>query len=222
MQINGLGNHSADMHQVTECFHNHDTKRETGGLKMAPKQAAVQQQKPETALSQDGKFSLSAWVQKLLSGGKGLLGRLWGSNAVNAEQSATEAAKAAGQSMEALGAQQVVTPLTAPGEEHKLTANGEKLVNPYFVEVDNNSQATENLWQKMRSKVQNITGNLRKKFSGRNSFQTGAQEQPKEDLRRHSRYRKENEEIDCILTDDSYLMDSYDRKGEYSKLSTKK
>lgn len=222
MQINGLGNHSADMHQVTECFHNHDVKRSTGGLKAAPKQETAQQQHPETVLSQEGKFSLSAWVEKLLAGGKGLLGRLWGGNAADAAQSASDVAKTAGQGIEALAASQVETPLTLSGEETKLTANGEKLVNPYFVEVDNEAQANENLWQKMRSKVQNIAGSLRKQFSGRNSFQTGAQEQPKEDLRRHSRYRKENEEIDCILTDDSYLLDSYDRKGEYSKLSTKK
>jgi hypothetical protein len=57
-------------------------------------------------------------------------------------------------------------------------------------------------------------------FQTRSSFQSGSR--PKGDLRRKSRYRKDEVEIDCILTDDSYLMDSYDRKGEYSKLTTKK
>ena len=54
-----------------------------------------------------------------------------------------------------------------------------------------------------------------------NSFQAG-KERSREDLRKHSKFRKDELEIDCILTDDSYLLDSYDRKGEYSKLSTKK
>ncbi len=70
-----------------------------------------------------------------------------------------------------------------------------------------------------------LAGHLPKKFSGflqtRNSFQA-RQQKPKQDLRKHSKYREDKVEIDCVLTDDSYLLDSYDRKGEYSKLSTKK
>lgn len=214
MQINSLGSHHADAHQVTECIHNHGEKKKTGGAQAAPKQVTAQQQRTEVELLQNGQFSLSAWVKRLLSGGKGLFGKLWGSESVQTTVNKTEAGTQ-------IGVEQVMAQLSAPGEEQKLTTNGEKMVNPYFVEVNNNSPTTTNLWQKMRSKVQNITGNLKKQFSGRNSFQT-KQEQPKEDLRRHSRYHKEDQQIECILTDDSYLMDSYDRKGEYSKLSTKK
>ena len=31
-----------------------------------------------------------------------------------------------------------------------------------------------------------------------------------------------DQEIECILTDESYLTDSYNRKGEYSHLTTDK
>ena len=80
----------------------------------------------------------------------------------------------------------------------------------------------------MRVKFKELTGHLAGhlpgNFSGtqtKGSFQA-KQEHSKEDLRKHSKYRKDELEIDCILMDDSYLLDSYDRKGEYSKLSTKK
>ena len=41
-------------------------------------------------------------------------------------------------------------------------------------------------------------------------------------MRRRSKYRQDELEIDCVLTDESYLLDSYDRKGEYSQLTTSK
>lgn len=92
--------------------------------------------------------------------------------------------------------------------------------NPYFTTVSESADTRQNVWQKIRVRFQNITGFLMKRFSfgGNNSFQT-RQERPKEDLRRHSRYRGDELEIDCILTDDSYLLDSYNEKGEYSRLS---
>ncbi|RKJ19708.1 hypothetical protein D7X48_12120 [bacterium D16-50] len=101
--------------------------------------------------------------------------------------------------------------------------------NPYFSAVENIGGRQETLWRKMKVRFKDITGQLAghlpKKFSGflqtRNSFQA-RQQKPKQDLRKHSKYREDKVEIDCVLTDDSYLLDSYDRKGEYSKLSTKK
>ena len=93
--------------------------------------------------------------------------------------------------------------------------------NPYFSAVEDAGKEKQSIWDKMRVRFQSVAGQLTKQFSGRNAFQT-KQQKPKEDLRRHSRYREDDLEIDCILTDDSYLLDSYDRKGKYSKLSAKK
>lgn len=95
--------------------------------------------------------------------------------------------------------------------------------NPYFTAIQENETPQQTIWQKIKVRFQNITGFLAKRFSfaGGGAFQT-KQEQPKEDLRRHSRYRKDDVELDCIVTDDSYLMDSYNKKGEYSKLSAGK
>ena len=91
--------------------------------------------------------------------------------------------------------------------------------NPYFTTVTEAVTTKQNVWQKLKVQFHNLTGFLTKRFSFGNSssFHTG-QERSKEDLRRHSRYREDDMEIDCILTDDSYLLDSYNEKGEYSKL----
>jgi hypothetical protein len=94
--------------------------------------------------------------------------------------------------------------------------------SPYFIPVENTKKA-DNLPQLVKNKIHEVTGFLAKhfSFSGRNGFGTGNKD-TKDDLRRRSRYRENDIEMDCMLTDDSYLMDSYDRKGGYSKLSTKK
>lgn len=58
-------------------------------------------------------------------------------------------------------------------------------------------------------------------FQKKGSFQSG-KESAKENLRRKSRYREDTLEIECVLTDESYLLDSYDRNGEYTQLTTRK
>lgn len=95
--------------------------------------------------------------------------------------------------------------------------------NPYFAAMQEPDTHEQTIWQKIKVKFQNITGFLAKRFSfaGGGTFQT-KQEKPKEDLRRHSRYRNDDVEVDCVITDDSYLLDSYNKKGEYSKLSAEK
>ena len=214
MQIHGLGGHSADAHQVTECLHQHDVQRKTGGVKAAPQNVVPQKAAEELSDALEGQFSLSAWVQKLFLTKKGLLFRLRGDNHSQVPMDKSHKG-------EQIGESQVMAQIGKPGDEQNFTANGAKLVNPYFVEADNSAKPMPNVWQKIRFQVQNMAGQLKKQFSGKNSFQT-RQEKPKEDLRRHSRYRKDQEEIECILTDDSYLMDSYNRKGEYSRLSARK
>lgn len=99
--------------------------------------------------------------------------------------------------------------------------------NPYFTTTSDTGLVRENVFQKIRIKFRDAAGKLTKRFFGRFSNTSSGQSalnsgrrQPKEDLRKHSRYREDGLEINCILTDDSYLMDSYDRRGEYSRLTT--
>lgn len=98
--------------------------------------------------------------------------------------------------------------------------------SPYFSAVEK-AEKQQNLLQKVKMRFQSAADFLAKKFpfsgrfSGKNPFQA-KQEKPKEDLRKRSHYREDDLEIECVLTDDSYLLDSYDRRGEYSQLSTRK
>ena len=92
--------------------------------------------------------------------------------------------------------------------------------NPYFSALGDTGAQQQTLWQRLKVKFESITGYLTKhfSFSNPNNFQA-KQEKPKEDLSKRSRYREDEMEIDCVLTDESYLMDSYNSKGEYSRLA---
>lgn len=213
MQINGISGHNSDSHQVTNCIHNHTADKKAAAFKALPVDTKASQVNTDLQLMQEGKFSLSAWLQKIFSGPKGLWLKIWGG-------SETEAPEAAEKGNTVSDTSQVMAQIGTPQINDKSGIAGHEAVNPYFVPLDNVVRPQPNLWQRARMRIHNLTGHLKKQFSGRNSFQT-KEERPKEDLRRHSRYRKDDVEVECILTDDSYLLDSYDRKGEYRKLSTK-
>lgn len=205
MQLEGIsGNHSTDSHQVTNCMHDHTHTKQgaSAASGVSAKAFQVQQSKQEAQLS------LTNLIRNLLGGGKHLWKGFWG-NGSTASLSAEESGDKSGQ--------QVVMQL---GEE----------MNPYFQTLSDNSPVTGMpLVQRIRSRVKGVTGQLAGKLPGRffrfqakNSFQARSEQKPEENLRKRSKYRKDELEIDCILTDESYLLDSYDRKGEYSQLTTKK
>lgn len=232
MQINGLGSaniHNSNMHQVTECSHDHSVSKKSGGA-AASSSADNTLQTAMSQYRQEGQFSLATWLKNALSGSRSLLNRIWGEN----PNAAT--AKTAGDTSVA-GAERVMAQVgdTKESDSHTVQNPGiaahEAMAsasvraqnlhnNPYFSTVEDADKEKRSIWNKLRVRFQSMAGQLAKQFSGRNTFQT-KQQKPREDLRRHSRYREDDLEIDCILTDDSYLLDSYDRKGEYSKLSAK-
>lgn len=232
MQINGVGSgniHNSNMHQVTECRHDHSVTKKSGGAaaSFSPDNTL------KTAMSQyrqEGQFSLVSWLKDALAGGRTLLHKIWGEN-----PNVTTAQEAGDKSV--LGTEQVMAQVGYPGESDSKAGLNPSIAaqetmasasaaqqnlnnNPYFSTVEDAGKEKRSIWDKMRVRFQSMTGQLTKQFSGRNTFQT-KQQKPKEDLRRHSRYREDDLEIECILTDDSYLLDSYDRKGEYSRLSAK-
>lgn len=248
MQMNGIGSNHSNMHHVTNCIHDHKHSLEgkVGGA--AANTSATSQQVTATSEQSGQAFSLSGWLQNTLSGARSLLGNIWGSkeDAVQGEV----AVQAGEETMADIAAQNVSAITTGSASIqsglqqslHREQAQTNTLHasqieaasatvqpaqnfnnNPYFAAIQEDAAPRQTMWQKLKVRFQNISGFLAKRFSFSNSssFQT-KQERPKEDLSRHSRYREDEVEIDCILTDDSYLMDSYNKKGEYSKLSTDK
>lgn len=233
MQINGVGSgdgHNHNMHQVTECMHETGiSKKGMTGAASSSKNAMSQN--TGQMLQQSGGFSLSAWWKKVLAVGQKLYISVWGeaSDGKNTDNTKGKGLQSEAQIMASLGEEElgqtdIGTPLNAPGAAEMTGAAMAKPDlhnNPYFSAIEDTGKQKQTAWEKVRVRFHSLTGQLSGRFAGRNSFQA-KQQKPREDLRKHSRYRQDDLEIDCILTDDSYLLDSYDRKGEYSKLSPKK
>ena len=98
----------------------------------------------------------------------------------------------------------------------------------YFRPVEAKDAMPANPFQKVRYQVQKVARKLMDRLPSRflgshtGDFLQTKQQQTKEDLRKRSQYKQDDQEIECILTDESYLTDSYNRKGEYSHLNTDK
>lgn len=173
------------------------------------------QKELQTAQLQTAQLSPEGWLRKILSKGRELALHVWGEGRTDGIKSDTLQNKE-GVLEESRGTGRHT------GINHQKGWEQQKAIeemSSYFV-MPEKKQTTPGLLRRFRIKVHTATGYLEKHlpFKQTGSFQ--AKHQKKEDLRKHSRYRRDEMEIDCILTDDSYLMDSYDRKGEYSKLST--
>lgn len=237
MQFQGIGReeHDAQIHRVTKCMYDHSGARTSGG---AAKTASADQAQAQLQPQLEG-FSLSAWLEKYLSGGKSLLRGVWtggGTSAGGAEDGSgqvpaqmwedrgTDAAGARGNgadpvqaSWPAAALQQAAAAVPVPSAQGApaLTAGA--------------GVQEESLWQKARVCFQGIAGQLTGHLRGnassprkKNAFHTREQERHKEEPKRSARAKKDAVEIDSHRAEESYLLDSYDRKGSYSKLSAKK
>lgn len=249
MQINGIGNeHNSSHHNVTNCLHEHSVGKKEGGAFRSGSLDSVTLSNQNTTSQQEGQLSLSAWLDKTLHSGKDLLQRIWGNDSTAVTNGTggqslemqtlaalSDEGVAAGVGADANGQsdygtygvrphQTLHTPQIAAATTMVQSETARMVQqNPYFVTADDNR--TANLWQKMKVKMKDVAGRLAGRMPGRfagfwakGSFQM-KQEQPKEDLRKRSKYRQDQLEIDCVLTDDSYLQDSYNNRGEYSKLA---
>ncbi|HBA48883.1 MAG TPA: hypothetical protein DCZ91_14025 [Lachnospiraceae bacterium] len=242
-EFNGIGSgHDSDVHHVTNCMHDHAHYRKQEGVTGAGA-SGMEAQAMEMMQKQEGELSLSAWLDRMLGKGKRFFHGIWNGsrNGVAGSDGEADAAQVMAQVGDvSTAAQSGVSPTgrnthqtdTAPtahisqitAASSAVTLPKEVQENPYFSAINDAGGQNGTLLQKMKVKFKDITGHLPGNFfsaRNRDSFRA-KQEKPKEDLRKHSRFHGDDLEIDCILTDDSYLLDSYDRKGEYSKLSAKK
>lgn len=225
MRIDGVGSNmiqSSDTHHATDCVHQHPAEKPVnGGMQRRPV-GMENMEKKEAAAEESEQQNVgggSGWVARLLSGGKGLLGWIWtgskdGLASAHKDSDISEIA-----SREAAEKGLIAGTNSQAFQERSSKKQAE--VNPYFVAVEDRKGAVP-LWKRFKLKVQETTGQFAKRFGKNTNFQTGTgrdNRRSKEDLRRHSKYRQGQEEIECIITDDSYLLDSYDRSGKYSKLA---
>ena len=228
MQLGGIGNdHSVGMHHVTGCLHDHEHSLE-GNLKMSASSSTVSQQAMQANQDQSAQLSLSDWIQKLFRGtGNRLLG-FWRGN-----DTATM-----GQTGEKTGISQTMAQVYNTSDTgvinntNQATQTQLMQQNPYFAAVaaEDPRPVQYSLGQRFKMKCKEVASQLADhlpgRFVGNFSFEKkgsfhARKEGAKENLRRRSKYREDTLEIDCVLTDESYLLDSYDRKGEYTQLTTK-
>lgn len=220
------GSHDSDRHQVTGCMHGHSHYQQgnikAGGADVGSQTAQMQMQKQQ----QESQLSLADWLQRTLDRGKGILKGIWGTSTSGPTGDKADSTQVMAQVSDggAAAGRGTINGQTAAEQSAALQGN------PYFAAMpEKNAMAHMTPFQKVRAKIvagaEKLAGRLPGKafrFQAKNSFQAKSEQRSKEDLRKRSKYRKDELEIDCILTDESYLMDSYDRKGEYSQLTTKK
>lgn len=226
MQIGGVGSgHDTYSHQVTECIHEHAAQTDTGII--ANKMADSQTAQTATEILQDtSNENMMSWVQKIGNSGKQLLQKIWGDSK---EADDTVISQNQGTGNQITGQETTVTG-TSVGV--KTTMNRAAMENAathtYFRPVEAKDAMPANPFQKVRYQVQKVARKLMDRLPGKflgshtGDFLQTKQQQTKEDLRKRSQYKQDDQEIECILTDESYLTDSYNRKGEYSHLTTDK
>lgn len=241
MQVGGIGNsglesHSSASHHVTPGLHHDHNEREKGGAALRSSSSLSGAVKmTETSQQQ---ISLFDMLKKTIIGGKSFLGRLWGAES-GGDTPVGSRETADGTRIQEAGVNPVVTLHdNADRDSHVAAASAavqpslpQTGNNPYFTTNSDPGKVKESIFQRIRVKFRDTAGQLTKRFGGRlggrfagrfsgRSALNSRQQSSKEDLRRRSRYKENDLEIDCVLTDDSYLLDSYDRRGEYSKLTT--
>lgn len=220
MQLGGI--HGADNHQVTECIHEHAHNLDKKGGSAAASSVGNQMTQFRTMEQQEMPFSFTGWMQKVLTGGRKFWRGIWGTNEAGTAGESGSRSNTDGISGQTdVGNGISATTLRTSAIEKQVQPN------PYFQPVERKPVLQAMSMQRVRGKLRAAAGKLAEhlpgKFSGfhsKGSFQT-KQQRSGEDLSKRSRYKRDDLEIDCILTDESYLLDSYNKNGEYSKLTTK-
>lgn len=240
MQLNEIGSrHSSDTHHVTNCIHDHAHMDKVGKIGAAASSGISAQALMAAESQADAQFSLAAWLDKTLNSGRKLWGNIWG----NGDAVGTVDAGGTANAGREAGAEQIAAILPqddlGSGQQTlhapQIAAAGSAIRQPqdihsdlHFSPAKSPDEKQEKLWRRMKVKLQNMAGQLTGRSSGKSlGAQTGRtsqvrRERLKDDLRRQSRSRRDELVINSVQTDDSYLLDSYDRKGAYSKLSAGK
>lgn len=192
---------NSHVHHVTECIHEERKKTQEGAI--AGLRDSVSIQSMQNAQTEEPQWNLFQWMSRILGQGvKGIKG-LFGI-AQNGAQTADSSAEKVSRGQDTL----------TDRAAYFVPAKEEIPANNWY----------QNLKERVRIRFGAIRNSLTKYFRQEQSLHMGAGKngtsagKEKEDRRRVSVYKKDELEIDCIITDESFLLDSYNRKGDYSKL----
>ena len=230
MQVNGIGSgwepHS-HTHTVSQCVHEEEAAKKKSGSAAAPKasQAVESQADPQ---SFDGGFSFFEWAQKFFKNTKKLLGRIWGTDGSHPGTDSGNSVRAYGSLIDKN------LPLGLPDREteRRMADMAAQNLMPGRSRAETDDPVSSpgkstgeagTLNRRLRYKIQALTKNLAERFgfAGRQNFRSGTGRQ-QEEMQRRRTYTPNGVKIDSMQPLDSHLLDSYDKKGEYSKISTKR
>lgn len=216
---NGVNNQNVNshVHHVTECIHEEKKKTQEGmtaGLRDSVSLQTVQNMQIE-----EPQWNLFQWMSRMLGrGARGIKG-FFGIGQEGLQAGSTvEDAENTGAASTA-----VSSAMESPNKIHAMTDRAAGYFVPAKEEIPSNNWY-QNLKERARIRFGAIRNSLSKYLKQEQSLSMGAGKngtsagREKEDRSRLSVYKKDELEIDCIITDDSYLLDSYNRKGDYSRL----
>ncbi len=247
----GSGEHSAEAHHVTKCMHDHSHFRMESDASKAAASAARAQAQQTAAQQGEGGLSLSAWLDNYLSRGKSLLKGFWNGGGTDAvgqagersgqEQVLAQLSESRESGSAAAASAESDIPATASRQEDQSkVVHVSRAAQAAAPAPQARSQAAseagagqesgtqEGMWRRIRVRFKDIAGQLTGHLRGNTSrFQAKRSFQPKQAITREEpqktvKPRRDTVEIAGYHVEESYLLDSYDRKGGYSKISTKK
>ncbi len=248
----GSEEHGAQMHQVTKCMHDHShykmedaSKAAASAAKSQSMEMPQQQNEGQFSLSAwlDNYLSRGKSLLKgFWSGGGTQASEAAGSQSGQEQVPAqiNESREAAAEADLAGKSQSIPTAGVQPPDPSQTVhvSRAAQAAAPALQPKDQDAsqaavQAGENdgqegMWRRIKVRFKDIAGQLTGHLKGNTSrFQAKRSFQPKQAITRQEPEKKVKSardavEIDKYHVEESYLLDSYDRKGGYSKLSTKK
>ncbi len=220
--INGIGNDVNNqlmdnhVHHVTDCIHEDRMQRNketAGGLRDSVTLTSEQvKQIPETGQN------IFQWVEQVIN--QGITG-IKNFFSIPGDGGLSDNTSTGTNSQDLRGAQNSLMAQLMPDEE-AISDTTAKYFVPAQEEIPANNWYA-NLKNRVRIKFGEIRNSLSKFLKQDQTLNMGAgnsgsRNKQQEDKSRLSVYKKNELEINCIITDDSFLLDSYNRKGDYSKL----
>ena len=215
---NGINNQLMDnhVHHVTECIHEHRTVHKqdaAGGLR-----DSVTLSGEHVAQTHEPQQNLFQWMGQIIN--QGIIGIKSFFSIGDGGLSDNKSHSSNSQDMQ-IATDSVMAQLLP--DEKAVSETAAKYFVPTQEEIPANNWYA-NLKSRVRIKFGEIRNSLSKYLKQDQNLNMGTgssgtyHNKQKEDKSRLSVYKRDELEIDCIITDDSYLLDSYNRKGDYSKL----
>ena len=166
--------------------------------------AAQTTQMATEALQENSTGNLLSWAQNIGNSGKQLLQKIWGDS-----KEANDAITSKDGSGNHIAGQETFVTGNSVGVKTTLNraAVETAATHTYFQPVETREAVPTTPLQKVRYQVQKVARKLMDRLPGRflgshtGDFLQTKQQHTKEDLRKRSQYKEDDQEIECILTD---------------------